>query len=184
MCAGVCTRTHTGSTPGCEGQVPSCMHVCLCRACACVCLQGSVVCEPVRLRLSTCTFFPRRSQIIFPSLPSQSEGLAEGSLKGGQLGRGEGLEGNQSNSTVGGKCQPRMKLKPRQQLEGTSTLGSSRGFGSSHSPASSSRLWKLVSLKFPSLQPRLGVETARPGLEIGPWLARDPISAHYHINTN
>lgn len=72
------------------------MHVCeldsrrgvaspLLRACVsvegvrmCVCLRGSVVCEPVRPRVSTCTFFPHHCQIIFPSLPSQSEGLAEG----------------------------------------------------------------------------------------------------------
>lgn len=76
---GVCVCVHmrvcVGSSLGC--QVPLCMRVCSWRACAYVCLQSSMVCEPVCLRVSTCTFFHRHCQIIFPSLPSQREGLTE-----------------------------------------------------------------------------------------------------------
>lgn len=110
-----------------SGKSPhACECVCGGHAHVCLCLQSSMVCEPVCLRVSTCTFFiPRHCQIIFPSLSSRSEGLAgrgkRAIQKGVNRGVGGGERGWRKTKAIplfGGKCQPRMKLKPRHQHSG------------------------------------------------------------------
>lgn len=77
MC--VCAHTHMYihmcSTLGCVKSPGA--RVCLWRECACVCMQGSVVCEPVHLRVSTCTFFLIAAKLSSHLSPHEDEGLAE-----------------------------------------------------------------------------------------------------------
>lgn len=159
----MCARAHArvSLTLGGEWRVPSCVRVCLWRACACVC-----VCEAawyVSLCVRGCLrvhFFLITAKLSSHLSPHRAKGwLREASdPKGGQLGRREGLDAKQSNST-----RQRRKVSAKDETETEApALWDRPGLRFLPLPLPLQRPWALVSQKFPSPQPPLGVEAVRP----------------------